>query len=355
MGVESSVDRREQRLIESERLIARLRAQQLEDLAVLDRVQVATGDGSKNLSEWTSARLDVSLDTARTLVRTMRRTEERSDLREALAEGEVTFDRVEVLSRLPETDSNLDHLDISAVRREAAKQARITSETEPKTAADNILVMQPSLDESWWKVWGGLDGYSGALVDKVLTEAADDLPDLPEDERASSSWRRATALVGLCVSEEPAPAQVTLFVDADHAAETNGQAGVMLEAGPKVGQQALEAILCDAVTEITVNPEDGIPMAYGRKTRTVPPALRRAVLATHHGYCTVPGCDSRYRVEVHHKTPWSQGGTTDPDNLVALCWYHHHIVVHERGFTVTTDPTTGQTRLVRPPPRAGPD
>ena len=108
MGVESSVDQLERRLVESERLVSLIRAQQLEDLALLDRMQVATGDGAKNLSEWTAARLDVSLETARSLVRTMRRTEERDDLREALAGGEVTFDRVEVLSRLSESDSTFD-------------------------------------------------------------------------------------------------------------------------------------------------------------------------------------------------------------------------------------------------------
>ena len=145
-----------------------------------------------------------------------------------------------------------------------------------------------------------------------------------------------------------------MFVDADTAVESDGEAGVVIEAGAKSGRQALEAILCDAVTEITVNSEDGVPMTYGRRSRTVPPALRRAVLAQHHGYCSVPGCNSRYRVEVHHKIPWSQRGTTDPDNLVALCWFHHHIVVHQRGFTVTTDPNTGRTRLIRPPPRDGP-
>jgi hypothetical protein len=94
------VDEREQRLIAAERMIAQLRAVQLEDLSALDAAQVATGDGCKSLSEWVAVRLDVSLDTARSLVRTMRRSSGRSDLREALGSGDVSFDRVEVVSKI---------------------------------------------------------------------------------------------------------------------------------------------------------------------------------------------------------------------------------------------------------------
>ena len=65
--------------------IARLRGVQLDVLEDLDQCQVATADGCRSLSEWTTARLDVHPDTAKSLVRTMRRTVERPDLREALA------------------------------------------------------------------------------------------------------------------------------------------------------------------------------------------------------------------------------------------------------------------------------
>ncbi len=118
-------------------------------------------------------------------------------------------------------------------------------------------MIQPSLDESWWKLWGGLDGASGALVDKVLTEAADQLPELPDGTRGDQSWRKATALVELCISDNPPPSQVTVFVDAAEAVASNGQAGVVLEAGPRVGADALTAILCDATTEVIARTEDG--------------------------------------------------------------------------------------------------
>ena len=268
----------------------------------------------------------------------MRRTVDRPELREALASGEISFDRLEALSRIPENVGLLEHLDVAGVRRAAAMRARISAEDEYRTAKDQFLVMQPSLDESWWRLWGGLDGATGALVDKVISEKADDLPLLPDGSTGDSSWRKAVALAELCLTDDPPPAQLTVFVDAAPATGSNGEAGVVLEAGPRIGRDALEAILCDAITEITARSEDGTPMRYGRHQRTIPPALRRAILHRDNNTCRADGCDSRNRLQIHHLIPWSQGGPTNPDNLVTLCWFHHQIVVHQQGFQPYSHP-----------------
>ena len=344
---EWTTDRLEQELIKNQTLRSGLAAVDLAILEELDARQVATADGCRSLSEWTASRLDVSPETAKGLVRTMRRTIDRSDLRDGLVSG-VSFDRVEALSRIPDDLGGLEHLDIAGVRREAALRARISAETEARNAADQYLVLQPSLDESWWRLWGGLDGYSGAIVDKALTEAADQLPPLPDGTRGDSSWRKATALTALCISDNPPPAQITVFIDTQHAVGTDGEAGVVLEAGPRIGRDTLQAILCDAVTEITVTTENRIPMAYGRHTRTIPPALRRAIIHRDHNRCAADGCQSRNRLQVHHITPWSQNGPTDPDNLITLCWYHHHIVIHQQHYTLYRHPEHGRIRFRRP-------
>jgi hypothetical protein len=82
-------DEKEQILLDTEADIAKLRAIQLEVLEDLDRCQVATGEGCRSLSEWTTSRMDLHPDTAKTLVRTMRRTVDRPDLRDALASGDI--------------------------------------------------------------------------------------------------------------------------------------------------------------------------------------------------------------------------------------------------------------------------
>jgi hypothetical protein len=267
----------------------------------------------------------------------MRRTQNKPHLREALAAGVVSLDRVEALSRIEDDTDLLQHLDVAGVRRVAADRVRITAEDEIDAARERFLFLQPSLDESWWILRGGLDGVTGAVVDKALTEKADQLPELPDGTRGSTGWRRATALYELASGGQTPQTQVTVFIDANKATKTDGRAGVRLEAGPRVGAQAIANILCNSTTEVTVNTEDGEPMRYGRNTRQIPPHLRRAILNRTSGYCAVFGCDSRYRVEAHHITPWSQDGTTNPENLIGLCWYHHHIAVHEQGFNIHTD------------------
>jgi len=340
-----TTDDLEQRMLANRSTRSALDAEDVEILQELDYRQVATADGCRNLSEWVAARLDVHPHTAKALVRTMRRTAERLDLRDALAAGDIACDRMEALSRIPENVGFSEHLDVAGVRREAAKRVRITAEDEHRTANDQFLVMQPSLDQSWWKLWGGLDGATGALVDKTISEKADDLPLLPDGTRGDTSWRKAIALAELCITNDPPPAQITVFVDTTHAVPSNGKAGFVWEAGPRIGRDALEAILCNAITEVTARAEDGTPMVYGRKTRTIPPALRRAILHRDGNTCAGEGCPSTHRLQIHHIIPWSEGGTTDPDNLITLCWYHHQIIVHQRGFQPYRHPQYGRIRF----------
>ena len=346
----ATTDQLEQQLIANETLRSRLAAVDMTVLEELDRRQVATADGSRSLSEWVSSRVDVSIETARNRVSTMRRTTGRSDLRDGLAAGEMTFDRTAELSKLPAEIGHLTHLDIGGVRGDVAKRVRVTAEDEARSVDDAFLVIQPSLDESWWRLWGGLDGYSGAIVDKALSEAADQLPDLPEDKRMSAGWRKAQALREICTSDEAPPAQVTVIVDAKEAIASDAESGVVLEAGPRGGAQALQAVLCDATTEVLARTEQGRYLDYGRKVRTVPPVLKRALVDKYHGRCAADGCNSRYRLEAHHKTPWSEGGATDQDDLVLLCWFHHHVVLHQWGYQLFAHPDHGRIRF-RPPPR----
>jgi len=348
----ATTDQLEQRLAAAEEVVSQARAVQLEVLEELDCRQVATGDGSRSLSDWLAARIDIGPKTAKSLVRTMRRTADQPQLRRELASS-VSFDRVEALSRLRdrEPDDLFLWTDVAGVHREAAKQARVTAEVESRTADDRFLVVQPTLDESWWKLWGGLDGHSGAIVDKVLSEAADALPD---DVEGDAGWRKATALVESLVSDNPPEGQVTVIVDAKEAAPSDGEAGLTLDSGVRVGRQALGTILCDANVEVTARAVDGRFMEYGRRERTAPPALKRALLAEAGFTCAADGCNSRHRLQIHHLTPWAEGGRTDQGELVVLCWFHHHVVVHERGFEVVLHPDRRRVRFRRPEGRAPP-
>ena len=72
-------------------------------------------------------------------------------------------------------------------------------------------------------------------------------------------------------------------------------------------------------------------MEVGIRTRTIPPALRRALQHRDRG-CRFPGCGSRF-TQSHHIKHWANGGPTTLSNLASLCRRHHR-AVHEDGFRV---------------------
>lgn len=124
-----------------------------------------------------------------------------------------------------------------------------------------------------------------------------------------------------------------------------------------MARETLQRLACDAsVTRVTVD-EQGTPLDVGRKTRTVSPAMRRALIARDRG-CRFPGCGNHRWVDAHHIEHWAVGGATRSDNLVLLC-ARHHALVHEGGFRITGD--AANPRFERPDgslivatPRSGP-
>jgi hypothetical protein len=88
----------------------------------------------------------------------------------------------------------------------------------------------------------------------------------------------------------------------------------------------------DALARIAED-ENGEPLNVGRKTRTIPPAIRRALFARDKDGCRFPGCPNKHYVDGHHIKHWANGGETRLSNLVLLCRFHHR-QVHEGGVDV---------------------
>jgi hypothetical protein len=110
-----------------------------------------------------------------------------------------------------------------------------------------------------------------------------------------------------------------------------------LDDGPALALDTARRLACDAAIVGVVEGVDGEPLDVGRKTRSIPPALARALKARDGG-CRFPGCDRTRFTEGHHVKHWADGGETKLSNLVTLCTRHHGLV-HEGGFglTVTDD------------------
>ena len=200
---ELTIDRLEQLLVEDETEIARRRARQIAVLHALDLAQVALSDGSRTLAEWAAARMDLTPETARTLTRTARRLTNQPQLAAELAAGTITFDRVAEESHLvstgadPEVVARSRGRDLAGLRRITAHHQRVTRTSEQDTYRERFVSIQPTLDQTSYKLWGQLPSLDGRLLEQALTTRADQFPALPNGTHNPRTQRHADALVSI--------------------------------------------------------------------------------------------------------------------------------------------------------------
>jgi len=347
-----SEDRLDQLIAGGERQIASIRLVQMAAIAEKRRRKSHLADGYRSIVDWTAARADVSHQTARSMCWTATRLEDAPEVAVALAAGEISFDRAEQLARLPH-DHGDGHqgYDISGLRRLVAHHRRLTRKRERKTG-NGYLHLTSGSDDLMVPIWGAFPGLDARIVEKALDQRADEI--IPSDQRLAVAERRALAFVAICQDDlyqggsagESSPVDMAVIVDADTAAESGGETGVSVLTGPRLGPEALEEIICNGNVDLIGLTEKSKPLDLGRRSRTVTRKLRRHVLHRDGG-CTVDGCPFNYRLEVHHVIPWSHGGKTDADNLITLCWFHHHVSVHREGLQIHRVGTS-RVRLKRP-------
>jgi hypothetical protein len=118
---------------------------------------------------------------------------------------------------------------------------------------------------------------------------------------------------------------VTVHVDLD-VLSRDGPGQVRVEGGPALAPETARRLSCDS-SVIPIIERGGQALSVGRKTRAIPPAVRRAVEARDGG-CRFPGCEHRRFLDEHHIIHWAHGGETAKSNLILLCRYHHRLA-HE--------------------------
>jgi hypothetical protein len=128
------------------------------------------------------------------------------------------------------------------------------------------------------------------------------------------------------------PQRHQLTVDVDLGCLVHDDQGaVHVRDGPALAPETARRLGCDAAL-IPIQSSGGEILSVGRRTRSIPPHIRRALDSRDKG-CRFPGCENRRWVDAHHIHHWAKGGETRLDNLVVLC-RHHHRLVHEGGFSV---------------------
>jgi 5-methylcytosine-specific restriction endonuclease McrA len=109
----------------------------------------------------------------------------------------------------------------------------------------------------------------------------------------------------------------------------------VLEDGARVSAETSQRLACDASRVVMRHDCEGRIVEIGARTRTIPPALRRALHHRDRG-CRFPGCGLPFG-QGHHLRHWARGGPTTLSNLALLCRRHHR-AVHEEGYTVERAP-----------------
>ncbi len=113
-----------------------------------------------------------------------------------------------------------------------------------------------------------------------------------------------------------------------HENAATGRMTVQTDAGErKLSKADADRIRCDAAVC-----EHG-----SRNTTTIPPRVRREVLARDQHRCQAPGCGRTRFLEVHHIVSRQQGGSNQAENLMTLCDSCHRLW-HERGGRPVVDP-----------------
>ncbi len=334
--------------------------------------------GFRSCAAWLSWRVGLDLGAARERVRVARALETLPLVAQALAGGQVSYAKVRAITRVatPETEARL-----LAVARAgtAAHVERIVRgwrwvdrraearETALRHASRALHVYQ---DEDGLVVLRGrLEPEVGALLVQALSAARETLyqrarvPDGQGDvsaETPTMAQRQADALALLAETalhqglDPGAPGeryQVVVHVDAQALAEPEQPGQSVMEDGARVSAETSRRLACDASRVVMRHDDAGRLLEIGARTRTIPPALRRALQHRDRG-CRFPGCGVRFG-QGHHLRHWAHGGPTTLSNLALLCWRHHR-AVHEEGYQVARGPD-GSLRFQRPDGRPLPE
>jgi len=302
-------------------------------------------------------------------------------LAQALARAELSYSKVRALTRVatPETEERLlavGHAGTTEhVERIVRGWRRVDREAEAREAARQhaslALHVYPDTDGTV-TVRGRLTPEIGALLVQALTAAREALYQQAHAEDAGTgaidvsadtptmAQQQADALALLAETalhhgiDPGAPGeryQVVVHVDAEVLADADQPGQSVLEDGARVPAGTSQRLACDASRVVMRHDRDGRVVEVDARTRTIPPALRRALHHRDRG-CRFPGCGVRFG-QGHHIRHWAQGGPTTLSNLAMLCRRHHR-AVHEEGYGLDRQPD-GELRFRRPDGRVLPE
>ena len=333
-------------------------------IAEFDRRHGWVGAGLLSCAHWLNFKCGLNLGAARERVRVAHALPAVPKIAASMARGELSYSKVRALTRIAcaATEEGLLMIALHGTAHHVETLVRHYRRAEH---VEQLACEERQEKNCSFSCWHDSDGsvvfhgrmpaLAGALFMKALDAAIEAVPateplspvkhphewtqtaDDPEDEvdhalRPYPARRAdALALMAECFLKHGAPNsssadrfQVVVHVDAATLKDrSDGRCEV--EHGSALSVETVRRLTCDAsLTRIDEN-ESGEVLNVGRKTRTISPALRRALNARDSG-CRFPGCTFHRFVDAHHVEHWADGGETKLSNLVTLCRAHHRMV-----------------------------
>ena len=319
--------------------------------------------GFRSCAAWLSWRVGLDPGAARERVRVARALETLPRLAQALARGELSYAKVRALTRVatPETEERLvavgragtaEH--VERIVRGWRRVDRIAeAREEARRHQSRALHVYPD-EDGMVILRGRLAPEVGAVLVQALAAAREALsqgnvaaepPTMAQQQADALALVAETALRhGIDPGASAERYQVVVHVDAPALADPDQPGQSVLADGTHVSAETSRRLACDASRVVMRHGLDGRVVEVAARTRTIPPALRRALHHRDHG-CRFPGCGRRFG-QGHHIRHWAQGGPTTLSNLALLCRRHHR-AVHEEGYQLDRRPD-GALRFRRP-------
>ena len=334
-----------------------------------DEKELWAEPGLCSCAHWLNFKCGIGMIAAREKVRVAHALKDLPKISEGFRRGELSYSKVRAMTRAATAENedalmNLGrHGTAAHVEKVVSSYRRAKRLQDPETAneqhRDRRLDYYYDADGSL-VIKGRFPAEKGGLIVKALEmamdcqfvgarsprgtkhagEASDDSAESSDrqgkqddsDQREPADARRADALAEVAETylnnNESSGSTGDRYQVVVHVAAETSDAHI--EDGPHVSAETSRRISCDCSIIGVLENGDGDPLSVGRKTRAIPPAIRRALRFRDKG-CRFPGCTNTRFVDGHHIEHWANGGETSLENLVQLC-RHHHRLVHEGGF-----------------------
>jgi hypothetical protein len=306
--------------------------------------------GLVSCAHWLSWRIGLDLGTAREKVRVARALGSLPRIDDALRRGVLSYAKVRAVTRVATSDNEERLLEIALattgaqLERVCRRFPRVLEVESCEYLDERRFVREEVLPSGLVRITAVLQPNEAALVMKAIEMARLQAPAPPSDSSAETPPPMLPSADALTKVAESFLAhgqaegcggdrhQIIVHLEPDPLA-SYGAMTATLDDGTRISAETFRRIACDAGLVPMLHDQHRQAIDVGRRTRTIPSSLRRALWSRDAG-CQFPGCTNRLYVHAHHIDHWAHGGPTTADNLVLLCSAHHRLV-HEGGFQVS--------------------